>query len=288
LRLLLTLPHLHSAVRKEKYGDTVPKGEEGILKPDIEEFLGEEAFSKYEGSVGVDTCDERIDMSSTKGKAVSTEELTHEGCRRKIEDIFKRHAAHREIFYRTLVFCQERHRLEEIEEEIATYPEFKHAAQSQYHFIHTLEDAGGLTRIELDEVEDEVTPERKAGLDADEVDELVCDYGFETTGVGREVVEAHDPVKRLLELLGIVPSRKQTYIELMDFCKDNPRTYTEVGQFLEGRDALSITDNTLGQSLQPSVFLDKLESAHGVVWNDGWILTEEGRRYLAALGHSAA
>jgi hypothetical protein len=31
------------------------------------------------------------------------------------------------------------------------------------------------------------------------------------------------------------------------------------------------------------VFLDKLEAAAGIEWNGGWVLTEEGRAFLAEL-----
>lgn len=254
----------------------------------IGEFLSEEALERGDEDVALDACDERVDVASGEGTAEVVNGLTREECRERLENIFKRHAAHREIFYQILVFCQEMRLLPNIEEGIATYPEFKHAAQSPYHFIRTLEEAGGLTRIELDEKEDEVTPERKEGLGEDAIDELVHDYGFETTDAGRETVKAHDPVRRILELLDDLPARKDTYIELMDFCKESPRAYTEVGRFLEGHDALKHVDVASGQVLQPSVFLDKLESAHAIVWDGGWILTEEGRGYLVALESPAA
>ena len=35
--------------------------------------------------------------------------------------------------------------------------------------------------------------------------------------------------------------------------------------------------------MQPSVFVDKLERAGALVWNEGWRLTEEGEAFLQDL-----
>ena len=147
------------------------------------------------------------------------------------EDTFRRQVArltesvarqplHREIYYKTLVFCEEARPLRDIEGEIATFAEFKGAANSQYHFIEVLERAGGLERFELDEEGEVVTPERKEGLTEDEVDDLVWDYAFMTTPAGLAVVEQHSPRARIIELLDPRLERKDAYIELLEFCSE--------------------------------------------------------------------
>ena len=129
-------------------------------------------------------------------------------------------------------------------------------------------------------------PERKEGLTEDEVDDLVAGYAFMTTAVGLAVVEQHTPRARIIELLNLVPERADTYIELLDFCSEEPRTYSEISQLLKGRPALVRIVDGEPQTMQPSVFVDKLEAAGGMVWRDGWVLTDEGRAYLAELRES--
>ncbi|MBR2835888.1 MAG: hypothetical protein IKE43_09325 [Coriobacteriales bacterium] len=202
----------------------------------------------------------------------------------RLTESVTKQSLHREIFYKTLVFCQESHLLREIEDKIATFAEFKHAAASQYHFIKVLEEAGGLERFELDQEGEVITPEQKEGLTEDEIDDLVYDYAFMTTNAGTAVVEQHTPRARIIELLGLVPERKDAYIELMDFVSDEPRTYNEISQLFQGRDVLYRLDaDGEPQKMQPSVFVDKLEAAGGIEYRDGWVLTEEGRDFLEEL-----
>lgn len=201
----------------------------------------------------------------------------------KLTAAVARQPLQREILYKVLVYCQESRGLQEIEHEVTTYAAFKHAANNPYHFIEVLENAGGLERFELDDEGEVVTPERKEGLTDDEIDDLVASYAFMTTPVGMAVVEQHTPRARIIELLNLVPERKDAYIELLEFCSEEPRTYNEVSQLFKGRDVLVRLVDGEPQTMQPSVFIDKLEAAGGIEWRDGWVLTEEGKSYLAEL-----
>ena len=104
-----------------------------------------------------------------------------------------------------------------------------------------------------------------------------------TTPAGLAVVEQHAPRARIIELLDLVPERKDAYIELLEFCSEEPRTYNEIRQLFVGRDVLVRLVNGEPQTMQPSVFVDKLEAAGAVEWRDGWVLTGEGRSYLQEL-----
>jgi len=201
----------------------------------------------------------------------------------RVTEAVVKHPLHRELMYKTLAFCLESRDLNVIEEKIATFPGFKKAATSQYHLIEVLENAGGLERFELDEEGDLVTPDRKKGLTEDEIDDLVWSYAFMTTPAGAAVVEQHTPRARIIELLGLVPDRKEPYIDLLDFCSQEPRTYNEICGLLTGRPSLVRLIDGEPQVMQPSVFVDKLEAAGGMEWRDGWVLTEEGRAYLEEL-----
>ena len=206
----------------------------------------------------------------------------------KLTEAITRQSLHREIYYRVLAFCaDESQPLRTIEEYVAGLAPFKQAANSPYHFIEVLETAGGLERFELDEEGEVVTAERCEGLSEDEIDDLVVDFSFMTTPAGLAVVEQHTPRARLIELLDLVPERRESYVDVLAFCAHEPRSYNEICQLLQGRDALVRLVNGEPQTMQPSVFIDKLEAAAAVEWRDGWVLTDEGRAYLAELEEAA-
>ena len=202
----------------------------------------------------------------------------------KVTEAVTRNPLQRELFYKVLSFCQESKPLREIEQMVMALPGFERTSANAYHFIAVMENAGGLERFELDDEGDVVDDARKAGLTEDEIDDLVAEYAFMTTPAGQAVVEQHAPRARIIELLGLVPERRDTYIELMEFLAEEPRTYNEVTQLLDGRDVLWHLDSKGNPELmQPSVFLDKLHDAAAIEWHQGWQLSEEGHAYLDEL-----
>ena len=202
----------------------------------------------------------------------------------KVTEAVTRNPLQRELFYKVLSFCQESKPLREIEQMVMALPGFERTSANAYHFIAVMENAGGLERFELDDEGDVVDDARKAGLTEDEIDDLVAEYAFMTTPAGQAVVEQHTPRARIIELLGLVPERRDTYIELMEFLAEEHRTYNEVTQLLDGRDVLWHLDSKGNPELmQPSVFLDKLHDAAAIEWQQGWQLSEEGRAYLDEL-----
>lgn len=189
---------------------------------------------------------------------------------------------HREIFYKTLKYCQERHILSEVEEFIEACPEFPAAVQSPYYLLQFLLRGGGIDVLELDENGEIVLPEQKEGLTEDEIDDLVVELAFETNEFGDEIVEQMSPKKRLLELLEITPQYYDTFIEVLDFLTEK-RSLAEVDHLLRGRDILALGREPGEPLVQPSVFVDKLERVGGIVWKDGWIITDEGKDVLETL-----
>lgn len=202
----------------------------------------------------------------------------------KVTEAVTRNPLQRELFYKVLSFCQESKPLREIEQMVMALPGFERTSANAYHFIAVMENAGGLERFELDDEGDVVDDARKAGLTEDEIDDLVAEYAFMTTPAGQAVVEQHTPRARIIELLGLVPERRDTYIELMEFLAEEPRTYNEVTQLLDGRDVLWHLDSKGNpERMQPSVFLDKLHDAAAIEWHQGWQPSEEGHAYLDEL-----
>lgn len=194
-----------------------------------------------------------------------------------------RHPLNREIMYKMLVFCQEERSLTSLEQEVAAYPEFASCTQNPRSMARSLSDSFGLRTIERDAQGDEVTPERKEGLSEDEIDDLVSSLSFETTPVGRDFVEQHAPTARLTELLAFTPERADTYLELLSFVREAPRSYAEIQSLLANRPVLNVVIDGQPQTMQPSVFVDKLERTGVLVWDKGWTLTREGEEFLEGL-----
>lgn len=211
------------------------------------------------------------------GEPNEGEELSYEDKVKRLEFAIRRQPAHREIFLRILETCRTPTILGDLEQNIASWPEFKSATADQYLMICILERYEGLVRYEMTEDDVVVTPDMKQGLDEDAIDDLVAYWMFETTPLGRDVAQRNAPAKRIRELLNAIPLRKQTYLDVLDFCNGHTRTYKEIESLLEGRDVLWAGRESLQQPLQPSIFVDKLERAGAIVWDDGWRITESGK-----------
>lgn len=202
----------------------------------------------------------------------------------RVRALVTKQPLHREMLYKTLVFCCERRALRDIENEIATYPEFKYGTQDQYHLISFLADAGGLERFELDDAGGVVTEARKAGLTEDEIDDLVVAYAYITTDAGRAVVEQLDPRQRIRGLLDSMPEHAGAFAQILELCTVL-RAYTEIerlfGDLDEDDEDLSTIRSVYDRDTpHPSVFVSNLERAGALVWDDGWRCTEEGRAML--------
>lgn len=210
----------------------------------------------------------------------STPELTFEEKLSILTDTVIKHPLNREILYKILAFCQEEKPLRVVEEQVALYPEFGLATQNQYHMVTTLVKAHGLRLVERDINGAEVLPEQKEGLSEDEIDDLVYSLNYITTEVGDRFVEIHRPAARLVELLQLDPTRSETYIDVLRYVSEESRSYADIQNFLKGRPALETVIDGNHVTMQPSVFVDKLERNGALVWDKGWRLTEEGKVFL--------
>lgn len=217
-------------------------------------------------------------MDAMRSKAV--EAAVGECVLESLESTVNRHPLNREIMIKVLQYCFEERALHDVEEEIQTYPEFVQCTQNPYRLVRFLVEAGGLDEVERAEDGSVVRPEDKEGLTEDEVDDLVCEVGYVTTEAGRVLVEANLPEARLHALLGLVPEREGTYREVLEFIAQTPRSYAEVKEFLAGRPVLEVVIDGVRQTMQPSVFVDKLERAGALVWDGGWRLSDGGLRFL--------
>lgn len=200
----------------------------------------------------------------------------------EIERTLTRQSLHREILYKTLAFCQERRTMREVEDAIASFPEFKTATQNQYFLMNSLVEAGGLSRTFVDAAGEELDWENLASATDEEIDELIADELYETTDAGRQIVELHAPEARLNELAAEEPARIGAYRDVLAFCADSPRSYREVADLLAGSSALTRTSACASGRIQPSVLIDRLNVCGGIIWDGGWSTTREGKEFIAS------
>lgn len=187
-----------------------------------------------------------------------------------------RQPLHREILYKILVRAEDFCTLRQLEDYVAMLPQFAEATEPQYELIQYLVRAGGIDEYELDAQGAIVQEQRKAGLSEDELDDLVCTWGYRTSALGRQVAQEMRPARRLDSLLSEHPEWAEALLDTLGFL-DEKRELGEVGDFLK---TLCLTAPD-GAMLQPGVFVDKLEKAGVIVWQDGWVISEDGRQCLA-------
>lgn len=210
-------------------------------------------------------------------------ELTYDQKYDKLGMAVTKHSLNRDPMYQALVYCLEERPLREVEDYIASLPSFARSTMNQYYMLQVLVRAYGMEMIERDIEGNVVLPEQKEGLTEDEIDDLVYAFSFKTTDLGRDFVEQNSAQSRMAALLDYKPERKETYIELLEFIAEQPRSYDEVKELLTGRPILEVVIDGTHQTMQPSVFVDKLDRAGAIAWNKGWNLTNEGRKFLEEL-----
>jgi hypothetical protein len=199
-----------------------------------------------------------------------------------VVEAVRKQPLHREILFRTLRFCERPRALQEVESEIASYPEFADCAQDQYHLIGRLVAAGGLEQRDLDVDGGIVTEDSKAGLTEDEIDDLVVSFALVTTAAGVAAAEQLDPRRRIGELLGGEPELVPAYVQVLELCRE-PRAYSEIEESLG---ASGIAEGALGfdgEEIHPSYYVSALERVGALVWKDAWTVSDAGRALLTSI-----
>ena len=179
------------------------------------------------------------------------------------------HPLNREALIEILRYCEQERDQADVEAHMQAPSAAYSALLSPYRLICQLVDAGGIVCTEVD-------------ADGEpELDDLVQGWRYETTDAGNEVAGYFDPARRVERLAAAHPEAVAAFRTVLLFC-DRPRKRAELAAFIEKEKLLSTLRVVLpaGSTLRPSVFMDKLESAGMLAWNDGWSITEAGRRYL--------
>ena len=216
---------------------------------------------------------------------ISAEDLTEEEKYAALNACVLHHPLNRELYLRVLRYCAQEHELHDIEQKMETFPEFPRCTMNQYYMIKSLVESFGLEYIERTEDGQQITPEMKEGKTEDEIDDMIYNFNYVTTPLGLRLIEERSPRKRLEALLEWEPSRRDTYVQVLDFIAEEPRPYAQIESLLKGTPALETVIDGRIETMQPSVFLDKLERAGVLVWNKKWQITEEGLDYLKEMKH---
>lgn len=227
---------------------------------------------------------DEYDTDTQDAEAEEVVELTFDEKLAELDYAVTRQSLNRDILYNVLGFCQIEQPLNTIEAYIMERPDFPHATLSPYHLIRVLEKHHGVVEVDRDDDGEVVTAERLEGLTEDEVDDLIATIGFESTDVGMEFYQQHLPSARIAELMEEEAVREETFIELLRFCEETPRSYADISDLLKGREILTFRADGTPEKIQPSVFLDRLQRSGAVMWEEGWKTTEEGKEFLGRVG----
>ena len=247
----------------------------------------ENPIREYEaGHIGQDSQTEEINSFMEPANVEASDqpepepELTFEQRCAQLERAITRHPLMREIMYKMLDYCQVETELDALEVEVTAYPEYAACQQSVVAMANILIKHFGLRCIEHAADGSVVSEADKEGLDEDQIDDLVAYLSYETTLEGAHYVEQNRPEARLITLFNLNPQRSETYVELLEFLEQAPRSYREIKTMMKGKPALETIIGGRTQTMQPSVFVDQLERAGAIVWNGGWILSSAGTSLL--------
>lgn len=189
-----------------------------------------------------------------------------------------------EVLYKLLLFCQEQRTQEEAEAFIAQSDEFRfsHIIQSPTSIVRIMVKNHGLTATQVDAQGEPVTQERREGLSADELDDLICGTLLKTTQAGVNVAQMISPAKRFEAQLGRNRGRTATFYAILEFCAQEPRKFPQIKEFYTQHDEFSKSTAMDSQQLACDFYVDKLECAGMLVWRGQWEVTQAGRDALAA------
>lgn len=201
-------------------------------------------------------------------------------------EVVYRHPRHRELYYKTLAFCEAPRTVDEAEDFVEAQPEYASALQTSTVLVNVLVEEGGLAYEEYDAEGTLLTDERiaalkEAGATDDDLFDMVARRMVSATSTGCAVVALLEPKRRVASYATSAPERTRIYRQLLSFC-ETPRTLDDIKTLLDGDEALAPSERTSWQKLHASYFIDRMDEAGGLTWQNGWVTTEAGAAFLAS------
>ena len=203
----------------------------------------------------------------------------------------------RPVFYQALAQCRTEQPEAELEIAVSRFVQFKSGTLDQHTVIMSMVKAGGLQMIEYDNEGGLICRDKGEGSGSsklpqansgDHIGEMpekeieVSRRGFLTTALGLRYLDEQSPDRRIGELLASMPGRNDIYMKLLESIVQDKHTYKFIESLLSD-DLAAMKDEVVAHiGIKPSVFVDKMERAGGIIWDDGWAITDAGRRMLEA------
>lgn len=174
---------------------------------------------------------------------------------RKILHKLSTEPAYSTVLYKILAYCDPARSCSDAERKILSFPEMKRALQSPKIVLAWLAEAGGIEQI------------------AAENEESM----WHTTTAGQNVVRNESYDNRLARLFAQEPKYQDIYRTVLQSCVV-PKSRTEIESMLSGNPVLE------NPKVFPSFFLEALEKAGGLEWDEKWRTTQAGKDVLKGGG----
>lgn len=199
-----------------------------------------------------------------------------------------------EALYRLIAFCEQERPLSEIEEEASAYPEMRGSAFPLSTVLGWLVDVSAIEVLpcpsadpdatEASRVDAAIAPDPVSCVDGIEDAVFAADapsfdgegdQRFVSTSSGLEALARYRAVDRLDGLDCFEGRYEEVFVELLRFC-EVPRSKRSIEARLKGN---RLTENP---RVFPGFFIDRLERAGALCWDEGWKTSEAGGRWAVA------
>ena len=181
------------------------------------------------------------------------------------------HPRHRELLYKTLAYVRQARPEGDVLAFMEAQPERASSVQEPFVLLRCLLRAGGVTR----------EPGEPAGTQTLGASRASACF-VRATPAGLTALVLLDPQRRIAAAVRAVPERQGVFLRVLRLCA-TPCTLASIREAIAGDATLAPSPRTAQLPLEASYFVDRLSEAGALVWaNHHWVITEEGRRYLAA------
>lgn len=162
--------------------------------------------------------------------------------------------AYENVLYKILKYCETTHTETDLEQAILSFPEMKNSMHSPQILLSWLEDAGGIERI------------------VQEQDEPI----WRITPAGQNAANILSEDNRLRKLFAEESRYHDIFVQVLEGCS-SPKSRMDIEDMLEGNPILE------KPKVYPSFFIEMLEKAGGLVWDEKWKTTQAGKDFLKSL-----
>ena len=187
----------------------------------------------------------------------------------------------RELYVDIMNFCATRRTAEDVIAFAEADPNKRKTMTPTLRCLDALVEAGVLNR-DYTVFDDHLSEEEVVSLlEREVIIREDVQVAYEITQDGKELLAEFAPTARLDKLFASKPQYINAYKETLKLCCE-PKTLAEVTEMLR---ILGVpVDHKPGVDIvYPSFLLDGLQKAGVLVWNNGWILTEEGKKIAERL-----